>query len=716
MPTFTVQAPDGRSYRVNAPKGATQAQVIAYVQKQHAAPKPRSSLQTAGDFLGDVVDNITPNWGDEIAGAGAKFGSMVGINDLDPKTAFADGQRTFKNNQKQYDKEHPKLAWGSTIGGSIAGLAVPIGQLSKGKAAANAAARAAGEIIPRASRLVRSAKAAAVGAGYGAFAGAGEGDTLAERGSHAVTGAALGAATGTTIPHLGDAAGKAGRFVRANVPGVDPLILAASNAGRRAMRLPVAPPSARPTAHADRMLADRMEQGNILTGPGQHGAPASPTAIADEVAHRARMGVPAMPADTTEAMRSVTSWASRGAGPGQTAVREALARRKAGEGDRIRQHVTETLGPVGDTIATVENNLAASKAAAAPLYRAAYALPTEITPQMAQIMETPAFRDAVPQAVTNIRNSMGNPHTMGFIPQPDGSFIQPANGVLTTEGFDQVVRAMREGARQAGDTNPITGAVTHNTNSVHMNARTHDLQNELTAQNPPLQQAITGYADEAAHRRAMETGSDVGKLTANEVNANARAIPEDAHPSFAAGARNALADQASEYGAKFPNGDTARAVSKSLGDPRKVEALTAMDSRGRTGPSGIPALQQRLEAEHQGNIVSKEVLQGSKTGDKSALDAQVDGEAAPQLSSFSLPGVARAAINFVAEKAATPYRNQVKERIAQVVTETNPDTVRELMAEIAARAQTDRAFGELMDKAGLLAAGSYGENVKHDGE
>jgi hypothetical protein len=73
--TFRVKAPDGATYSVTAPAGATEAEAIRYGQRQHRASSPqgrptapakRSSLQTVGDFIGDVSDNLLPNRGDEI--------------------------------------------------------------------------------------------------------------------------------------------------------------------------------------------------------------------------------------------------------------------------------------------------------------------------------------------------------------------------------------------------------------------------------------------------------------------------------------------------------------------------------------------------------------------------------------------------------------------------------------------------------------------------
>src|SRR5690349_16206722 len=48
MPVFKVTSPDGRTFRVTAPEGATQADAIAYVQK-NMADKP-AGLRTEGNI------------------------------------------------------------------------------------------------------------------------------------------------------------------------------------------------------------------------------------------------------------------------------------------------------------------------------------------------------------------------------------------------------------------------------------------------------------------------------------------------------------------------------------------------------------------------------------------------------------------------------------------------------------------------------------------
>lgn len=692
MPKFRITGPNGEVFVVNAPEGATEAQALAQVRAkaakpaQPSKPAPRSGWQTAGDFIGDTVDNVLPNWGDEIYAAGRATRALVDGKPMGQ--AFKKGQRDYKRQQDQYDKEHPALAWGSTLTGLGASLALPAGNLARG-----------------ASMGAKVAQGAKVGAAYGAVSGAGEGETLADRGRNAVRSGAIGAAMGGTMTPLIKGTASVGRKVRNNVPGVDATVRQLARIPRAVMRNPTPQTSHRARQEADRMLHGRMNDGHIQAGMGQQGVPASPDAIAAEVERRQAVGVPAIVGDTTEAMRNLTSWSSRGMGPGQSLVRQRLDSRKAAEAARVREHIIAEMGDVADPLLQAEQHAARARAQAAPRYQEAYAQPMVVTPEIEGIMATPAFQEALPQAVRNIRNARRNPEALGMRMMPDGTIDPQLAQTLSTEGFDQVIRAMRDSGRAAMDTSGFKPVNT--TNSVHINARAGDLRDQLADQNPAYKDVTERYADDMAQRDAFVEGQEVANRTGHEINAQSRSMPQNAQGSWTIGARTALADEASQYGAKYPTGDTAAHVRQALGDDVKQQAIGEM--MGNTG--AVRGLQDRLEAEAQGNQLWKEVQANSRTAHRQALDESLDEAAGSRLSSLTPRGMATAVVNHLASRATSQFRNDVKDRIAQVVTETNPATVRDLMAQIAQRAEKDADFAQLLQKSGVLATKAYANNI-----
>ncbi len=693
MTGTTIRLPDGEEVDIQTddPKVAVRAAQAHWEALETRRRDPqRSALQTAGDFLGDTVDNLTPNWGDEIAATPAALKALVSGEDVG--AAFKGAQDEFRENQASYDKNHPVLAWGSTLAGVGAGLALPAGNLARG-----------------ASMASRMAHGAAVGAAYGGVAGAGQGEGLEQRTGNATKGAGYGSVAGAGMAPLSLAATLAGRWAKMRLPGFDSATRTLANIPRAVLGRPRVHRGQRAVEQADRMMGREMRSGNIQEGFGRPGAPATPEAIVAEQERRQALGVPAIPGDVTEPMRNLTSWASRGMGPGQSMVKSALDGRKATEAGRIRDHITAEMGPAVDPVRQVAEYGERARREAAPMYAEAYAQPIVLTPEMRGIAGTPAFQDAVPNAIRNIRNAQRDPEAMGFVMRPDGTLDPESYQFLSTEAFDQVIRAMRDSGRAAADVNPLTGQVINNTNSVHINARAGDLQNELADQNGAYRDVTRMYANEMGMRDAFQRGQDVKNLTGAEIGEQARQTPQaNARAAWSIGARTALADSASEYGAKYPTGDTAAHVRKQLGDDFKQEAIGELTGN----PAAVQGLQDRLEAETQGNILWKEVNGNSKTAPRQQLDADLDDAAGgAALSSLTPRGMLTSVINHISRAASTQFRNDVKARIAQVATEANPATVRDLMAAIADRAERDQDFATALHRAGVIGAKAYGMNI-----
>lgn len=726
-----VRLPDGRYVTVNTTDPAKAAAAARrYWEGQQKAPKrpqapqkapqkaprrapPRRTLTGFGvarSFLEDTVDNLLPNMGDEIAGFGGGLRSLVTEGDY--MSGFKKGQREFKERNDVYERDHGNLDKLSTGTGMVGSAILPAGRVAQG-----------------AGLGARSAQAAAVGGGYGFASGAAQGEGLEERLSNGVTEGLTGLTVGGLIPGGSQAIQNGGRWARRNLPGVDASYRAATALPSRAIRAVTGAPARSAGAEqADRLIGERMRQGNISNGLGQPGAPSSPQAIAQEVAQRRARGVPAMIGDVTEDMRGLTEYAGRGAGPGQNLVRRALEGRKANEGTRIRQHVQDTFPTTDDPIRYLEEAGQRAKREAGPLYEQAYSQPVFRTAEIQAIERTPAFRQALGQAYTNIRNQIDevtglpkNPREMGFremvdvdpngLP-PNGPYFQAADGTLisyekglTAEGYDQVIRAMRDNARSAADVNPITGRVRDNSNSVHIGARARDLRSQLAGQNDAYADVTRRYGDQMALNDAFEQGTDFGKSTGHEVNAQLRAMPDFGREAFTRGAGTAMADEASQYAARYPNGDTARRIRQMLGDDVKQAALS--EAQGNTG--GVRDLAERLEYEQQGNIVYNRVNSNSATAQRQQLDADLDAGAGIPT---SRDGIVSRIVTALADRARPQLQQDLKNRIAEVVTASDAQTVQEVMEAIAAQAERDASFRRLLQQASVGTAAIYGSNLQ----
>ncbi|WP_022685604.1 hypothetical protein [Sphingomonas phyllosphaerae] len=701
MSTTTIRLPDGSEVDIQTsdPKAAAATARKIWQQRQgssaeEAGRKPRSGWQTAGDFLGDAIDNFVPNFGDEIAAIpdaakAAVRGQPIG-------EAWNKGRREFRRNQAQYDKEHPYLAWGSTLTGAGASLALPAGRVASG-----------------AGMATKVLHGAAVGAGYGAVAGAGEGDSLGDRATNAAKGMAAGGVLGGAMSPVAAGAVRVGRIARQALPGVDGAVRRLANVPRAVMRHPLRTPEDAQRRLAARFMDTRMNEGHVAAGFGQQGASATPETLLAEVERRRALGVPAMLGDVSEPMRATTGWASRGMGPGQTMVRERLDARKAQEATRIRQHIADTMGDLSpDPVGQYQGYGERARREAGPMYAEAYAQPMVLTPEISGIMQTPAFQAAVPHAVRNIRNAQRNPEAIGFVMRNDGMLDPEAYQSLSTEGFDQVIRAMRDNAQDRMRPASFPGGrPTNTTDSVHINARAGDLRDELANQNGAYRDVTEMYADEMGMRDAFQNGQVVDKLTGPDIAAQARQMPQDnAREAWAIGARTALGDRASEFGSAHPTGDVAGNVRRMLGPDQKQTAIQQMMP---DRPDAVSGLQDRLEAEHQSNILWREAYGNSRTADRQQFDADMD----QTLGALPIPPVtpsamvARAA-NLVQTGVTRGRRQSMKDQVARFVTEENPERLRAFVNDVSEVAQRDRDFADRLHRMGVFGTKGAAMNVK----
>ena len=707
--------------------------------------RPNSTMEKVSAAAGELLDGALPGSSKFIAGLGGAFGNAVRSpftdEDFNPAAAFAGASGAQDMSQDALERDNPNVAsaaWWTGLGAGIAAL--PAARIAQGRTLAAGVANGA-----------------ATGGAYGLAAGLFN-DTGDGRLSNGGLGAAAGAAIGGAFPLAGRAAGAVGRFGRRNIPGLDGAATSIGNAGRRVMGLPQAPPSTR--AQAERLIGQEMADGGIAAGMGATAAPPTPRAVSAEVTRRRGMGIPAMAGDTSDQLRRLTSWALQGRGPMTTRARNSAMARQADAGRRIRGHLSETLGPAEDTVLASENITARAKQAAEGDYQAAYAAinPVPQTSELRGLMRRPAARRAVPQAYDNILNRGGNPLDQSFTitrRQPPGGGAQPeVNGgqlygrdsflpgpgqnavapagpppqgassreladlgydvnmteTPSFESYDQVVRTMNNSIPRDG----MTGRKVLDNETGAIDEVSRELDQYLRRINPQYASAKSNYADEMAIKGAMGRGDNVANLSGDEIAAQLRAMPPHAQEAWMVGARSRLASLASEKSQR-PTANVAQAVRQatglsgagtaaSLGDEAKRTAIETMAGN----PGVLNRLDDRLEGEDQAYKLFSETFGNSKTAGRQALDESLTGGAGMELASkFATGNVVSAFTQLLFQgspRGMGAYKQAVQESVAEILTETNPATVREFMAAVQRRAQTDANFGALLDRAGINLA------------
>lgn len=728
--TYEVQGPDGFTYEVTMPDNADEGAIVERVQNfakaQAPAADPNASgpnlpspppgirpaptaTQTASAAAGTFLDGIIPNAGRTMAGVGGAIGNTIaaglGRTEWHPGDAFQAAEEDHDADQDQFDEEHPQISTAASAGGLAASFALP------------------GVNVMRGGRLGAGiVNGAATGAGYGALSGL-LNDTGDGRLTNGALGAGFGGAIGTLGAPLGRAAGAVGSAARRNIPGVDATARFVNNGVNRLAGRPLEQAGDAARAQGERIIGEEMENGTIATGMGTGDIPASPANIQAEVTRRQALGVPAVPADTSEGLRRITAWALQGRGPATTRARQLLQARQAGMGQRIRGHITEELGPAADPIRGAEDVVQRAKDAAGPAYRQAYAQgsPMVIDDHLAGLMRRPAFRESLPQAYRNIQNRGGNPEAMGFrlIPHARAGSIPPDMPHMVTpegiyaldqmpsfEAFDQVVRTLNKSIKRSD----LTGRPVLDNESGGIDDVMRSLDSHLKTHNGAYRDAKANYADEMAIRDAMQRGGDVSSLTGHEINAQARNMPQHAQEAWVLGARTALADEATKAGLK-PTANVAQQTRQSLGlsgagghaatgDTVKQQAIEGLSGR----PGVMNRLDDRLEAEDQAFKTSKMAFGGSPTQPRQAMDQALSGEALGTMGNV-LRGDFIGAIGSVLFKGnprgTLRFKQDVMDRISQVLTESNPRTMPELLHAIEQRAFSDDQFRAALNRAGI---------------
>lgn len=220
MPKFKVKSPDGKTFEVNAPEGATKEDAIRYIQSQQRQPEqPKSNIANGELSAADVAQGAFKNF----AGSAMQFGSDI-------YTAFSQPVKTAKT---VYD-----------LGKGVVQLAIP------GEQGGEEIARQVGRFFKQRYGGLEAAKKTIANDPVGALADLSTvlsgGGTLAAR-----TGALAGklgktkalvqaGQAGAGVGRAGQAVSQAGQAVANIGRAIDPLTLAGkgvAQAGRGAGRL-----------------------------------------------------------------------------------------------------------------------------------------------------------------------------------------------------------------------------------------------------------------------------------------------------------------------------------------------------------------------------------------------------------------------------------------------------------------------------------------------
>lgn len=216
MATYQLTSPDGQKYRVTAPEGASEEEVLNYFKQNQSPAKTERSGNIIADVGSQFAQGALAGFGDEATAFVAdKFYGVPYDEALGMQRSYNEG----------FEKENPLSSAGLQLAGGLAGSYVGAKGLQAAAPQAATALASYGATKP----IEAGARTGALsGAAYGF--GQGEGG-LEDRVSSAAQGATIGAATGAIGGKIAKEIGKKTGKV---VPNAEDIRASANEAYKRA--------------------------------------------------------------------------------------------------------------------------------------------------------------------------------------------------------------------------------------------------------------------------------------------------------------------------------------------------------------------------------------------------------------------------------------------------------------------------------------------------
>lgn len=465
-------------------------------------------------------------------------------------------------------------------------------ELAGGLLPAGTALKAIGPGASLGGTILRSAGAGAA-SGTVSGLGAGEGDA-ANQITTAGFGAGLGFGSGLAAPVVGQVAGKVAQRIINGRPTV--------------------------SGQAAKQVADIAARDAIP---------------AEEMAGRvAALGPEGMIADLGPNLTQRAAVLAATPGEAQKIIRSRIAARQAGAGERVEAATDTALGAKTNLTEAEADIIARRAQTASPLYEAAYAKPLPQSNVIANILRTPAGREAVAQAQR--------------LSQNEGIQLDP-NSV---RGVDLIKRVFDDMAASAGRSGK-------NNEARVIGSLRDRLVAEADRAAPEYAEARNVFASESALLDALAAGREVfkSKITPDVLRVDLRKMTEGEREAFMQGARGAVANF-------MGTGRSDAAAARSLfarGYNREKLALIV-------GDEGARDMVQTLNREAARAATANRVTANSETASRvlGAGDRAIG----------SLPTSAREVAMTLLDKAVRAVRSgrrdEIDAAVADILTSTSP--------------------------------------------
>lgn len=532
MAKFEITAPDGSKWEIQAPEGASEAEVLSFARSQWSAQEKPDTNYLQG-ITRSATQGTTLGFADEVeAAGGATAGAIIEAvkgNGWNWGGEYEKELDRIRREQGAFTDENPGAALAANL---IGGLATAGPAASRAVLGASSAAA-----VPAGGVGAKIARGAAAGGGIGAVSGFGNAEGgVGER----LVGAGVGAAAGTTVGAV--------------MPPVTALLSKAAAPAWRAI--------------SDRIgkNAPKVEERKVLEALMRDFDTDSPNAAVARAAARLRtLGPEATLADVGENSRALLGAAVNKPGPVKQKATRLLETRQRMQGDRIKASADNALGTGERYYQTLDDLNTARRTAAAPLYEQAYQAQFVSSPRLDDLMTRPSMKQALSRAYRIAAEEGRDPKGLGLDFNEAGDVVFTSRPSMQTmdyvkRGIDDVVEGFRD---------PVTGRLRLDESGRAIDATRAALREELDNLNPVYAQARAAWGGPTEMMDAMARGRDFfrpdAEITENVV---ARMSPSE-REAFVVGVRRGIEDLMD----RVPS--TADAVKRLINTPARQKALKA---------------------------------------------------------------------------------------------------------------------------------------------
>jgi len=398
------------------------------------------------------------------------------------------------------------------------------------------------------------------------------------------------------------------------------------------------------------------------------------------------LGVPASLSDVSPEVQAIMGSAIRNNPTIAGQARQTLQQRGRGQIDRFRQAVGRDLGPIENIPQRSEDLIAQAKAAAGPLYDAAYAAPGATAMDIADILARPSAQSALGRAGRLAAEEGRDPNALGF------RFDDAGNATAIEAPTWQTIDYLKRGLDDVVQSNRSSNMGRLDTEGRAVNDTLAQLLARTDAMNPDYAAARAAYAGPMQERGFLEAGQKAVRANPNQLGVDMQGLTPQRAEQMRMGFTSQIVDDAERL--------------RLSGNPFSALDTPAMEQRLGTvfnDPEGIARLLAQRDLEGQLAASSNRLIGNSMTAERVAGDAAFTDEGAirPMIEAGLETAISGAPIMTVGRRLANSGLGQrltagsraraaqKAEQIAPLALNTSPE---ETIAQILALAEKEAAY------------------------